>query len=178
LAISPGAPSLPHTPKNQESPRQKGPPSPNCVALARGTGSSYSAAHIPNRPRLSFNAAHHLEFLQIPKTDRPVRTAILYWAVSPPVWPEPRPGPGKSASIQNPLSQGEPRGAMSGAGTGLIGRGKVDMTHAVPSGPRSPGPWILTSLGNHSPRHRPSNQSWKEMGSGSNLGLNSVHTSM
>lgn len=49
------------------------------------------AAHLPDRPWLPFDTAHHLEFLQIPETDGPAKEARLCWEASATCWPPHRP---------------------------------------------------------------------------------------
>lgn len=57
------------------------------------------AACIPDGPRLPFDAAHHLEFLQIPETDGPAKAAGLCWEARAPARPPHRPVAGQPTHI-------------------------------------------------------------------------------
>lgn len=65
---------------------------------------AHPTACIPDRPRLPFDAAHHLELLQVPETDCPAKVARLCCQASLSSWPPN--APGKPASLQKPLPQG------------------------------------------------------------------------
>lgn len=63
-------------PEGAEAEMGRAHPPPHPAAQEWGLGPP-PAAGVPDRPRLPFDAAHHLEFLQIPEADGPAKEARL-----------------------------------------------------------------------------------------------------
>lgn len=110
-------------------------PIPTSNHLGRRAQTHHPAACIPDRPWFSFDAAHHLELLQIPEPDGPAKAARLYWVAGVPIQPPCRPTAQEARFSANSCPPGLwPLRAMPGIAWQVEGFGRWEVSMDFGSG--------------------------------------------